>query len=796
MEAADTEGRMRQAVILAGGRGTRLGALARDIPKPLMPVAGDVRFLDYLLHNIARHGVEDIILLAGHLAAVVRERYDGARVLGARVRVAAEPEPAGTGGALRYAADTLDDVFLMANGDSFLDMNYLALAQALGGGDIGAMALRRVPNAARFGRVETQGDRVVGFHEKDASFQGEALISAGVYVLRRAVLDHLTPAPCSLETDVFPKLAQAGALAGAEFDGYFIDIGLPETLSEARAALPAQMRRAAVLFDRDGTLIHDEGYTYKPEALRWRQGAVEAIRACNDSGRLAIVVTNQAGVARGLYSEDDVRAFHAHMQAELLAHGAHIDTFYHCPYHGEGVVPEFAFADHPDRKPNPGMLRRALAEWPIDAAASVVVGDKTHDVEAARAAGLRGILVAPGELLAAVSARPSALTMKDDSAAKLKQRAAAARAWLFEHALPLWWERGFDRAAKCFHERLNLDGSPVSAPRRIRVQARQTAVYARAGRLGWGGPWREATEAGAAVLLQRGLRADGGVRHALDDSGHPLDDRRDLYDLAFVVFALAEAAQALGERPDLITAAAELADWAARNWSHPQGGFREGDITPTPPRRQNPHMHMFEAMLALHEASGEPRHLDRASEIARLLETRLLDARHGALPEYFDDAWRPQAGGEGAVCEPGHHFEWSWLLCRWHALGGGNLGEVAEKLRVHAEIYGVERDSEAVYDAVFLDGRARVTSSRFWPHTERIKANLVRYERTRDPNAADAAARAFDMLMRYCDTPLKGLWRDKRLPEGVFVEETAPASSFYHAMLAMFELIRVADALD
>lgn len=376
----------------------------------------------------------------------------------------------------------------------------------------------------------------------------------------------------------------------------------------------------------------------------------------------------------------------------------------------------------------------------------------------------------------------------------LKQRAATARAWLFDAALPLWWERGFDRHAACFHEQLALDGAPVPSPRRIRVQARQTAVYARAGRLGWAGPWREAVEVGADVLTKRTIRADGGVRHLLSAAGEPLDDRRDLYDLAFVVFGLAEAARALGGRDDLVSTAMALLDWADAHWAHPAGGFREGEVAPAPPRRQNPHMHLFEATLALHQATGDG--LERASALARLLETRLFDARFGALREYFDDDWRPLSGDEGHICEPGHQFEWSWLLHRWRALGGGDLLALADRLRAHGERHGVNPATGAVYDEVWIDGRVRTPSSRLWPHTERLKANLVRFERTRDGAAAEAASQAFDMLMRYCDAPVRGLWRDKVLADGSFADGPAPASSFYHIIIALDELIRIADALE
>jgi D-glycero-D-manno-heptose 1,7-bisphosphate phosphatase len=784
---------MRQAIILVGGRGTRLGELARDRPKPLMPIAGDVPFLDYLLEDIARHGVKEIILLAGHLGEHVRERYDGAGIRGASVRVVVEPAAAGTAGALRYVADQLDDVFLMSNGDSLFDMNYLALAQALGPDDLGAMALRNVPDATRFGRVEFADGRINAFHEKDASFHGEALISAGIYVLRRSVLDLVTPPPCSIEVDLFPKLVQAGKLAGRIFGGYFIDIGLPDTLGQARAEVPGETRRGAVFFDRDGTLIVDDGYTHKVDDLRWQPGAIDAVRAVNDAGLLALVVTNQSGIARGLYGEAEMHRFHDHMQSELAKHGAHIDAFYYSPYHADGVVPEYTHAAHPDRKPQPGMLRRALIEWPIDRARSFVVGDTALDVGAANALALKSFKVAPAEILQAVrtgiSETPAPLP--DRSAQILHACAARARAWLFNHALPLWWERGFDKTTATFHERMTIDGRPVPMRRRIRVQARQTVVFARAGRLGWQGPWRDAVNAGLDTLLAKGLRPDGGTRFSLDSEGRPDDDRRDLYDTAFVLFALAEGAAALGGHAQAIKAAEDLLNWLEASWTHPQGGFLEGDITPVPPRRQNPHMHVFEALLSLYEATGAQIHLDRASRIAALFRDKIFDQIRGALPEYFTDAWRPAPGEDGAICEPGHHFEWSWLLHRWNALGGGDMSAIAERLRVHAEVYGVRLSDGVTMDELFLDGRPRTPSLRLWPQTERMKANLARFERTRDPASAAAAAQAFAALMWFCDTPCPGTWRERASAEGIFIEEDAPASSLYHIMFALFELNRV-----
>jgi mannose-6-phosphate isomerase len=356
--------------------------------------------------------------------------------------------------------------------------------------------------------------------------------------------------------------------------------------------------------------------------------------------------------------------------------------------------------------------------------------------------------------------------------------AARARAWLFDDALPLWWTQGFDRAHGLWHEVLRLDGAPdAQRPRRLRVQARQTAVYAIAGRLGWPGPWRDAVEAGVAVLLGPG----SGPVHKLAPDGAVIDARVDLYDQAFVLFALAQAARAL-QRDELLGECEAL--WGTLVPA-PQGGFDEGAVAPSPPRRQNPHMHLFEAALTLAAVTGAPRWRGRADALGALFRDRLFDSGRGVLPELFDADWRALA--DSAV-EPGHHYEWAWLLGEWANAGGDALASAQDQLVAFAETRGIAPHG-APWDELTPDGVVRAPTSRLWPNTERIKAGVCLHARTGDAGSRDMAIAGFEALFAYLDTPVRGLWRDRRGVDGVFIEEPAPASSFYHIIVAFAALL-------
>jgi D-glycero-D-manno-heptose 1,7-bisphosphate phosphatase len=389
-----------QCVVLIGGRGTRLGALTEQTPKPLLRV-GDTPFVEVLIGEALRRGFNDLLLLAGYRAEAVEEyavSLRGRLPAGCTVRVSIEPEPLGTGGAVRHAADWLADSFLLLNGDTWFDFNWLDLFGVAG--TYSALAGRRVLDSGRHECVQITSSSVTEILRRTAT-NGSAVVNGGVYVMRKSDFRAFS-GRFSIEDDLLPTLVARSQLKGQEYDGFFLDIGLPETFENAQTSIPARRRRPAVLFDRDGVLNHDDNYVGSPDRLRWTEGAKEAVRLANDLGYYVFVVTNQAGVARGFYDEAAVRSLHRWMSDELRSEGAWIDDWRYCPYHPEASVQRYRAA-HPWRKPEPGMILDLIRSWPVDVDQSILIGDQESDCAAASAAGIPSFLFPGGNLYEFIS---------------------------------------------------------------------------------------------------------------------------------------------------------------------------------------------------------------------------------------------------------------------------------------------------------------------------------------------------------------------------------------------------------
>jgi mannose-6-phosphate isomerase len=362
---------------------------------------------------------------------------------------------------------------------------------------------------------------------------------------------------------------------------------------------------------------------------------------------------------------------------------------------------------------------------------------------------------------------------------------ATLKALMIDHALPLWGTTGWDRQRGGFVERLDTGGSPqTEAPRRVRVQARQVYCYAKAAQLDWYSPAKELALQGLDYLLAKARSPDGGFVHMLTCDGAVEDARRDTYDHAFVLLALANVYQITQDaqvRAE-IDATLRFIDQRLRS---PHGGFIEG-LPATMPRRQNPQMHLFEAMIALFDATGDPVFQNRAGDFFGLFVGNLFDARTQVLGEYFEEDW---SRINPVVVEPGHLAEWTWLLKGFERITGCPTGRQRTALMPSLLRY---RDAAGcLVDEGNAAGQITKPSRRCWPQTELAKAWIAQAEGG-EAGAEDEARAALTLLKtHYLDHPVKGGWYDTFDGDGRSVVDFIPASSFYHILCAVSEAEQV-----
>jgi len=364
--------------------------------------------------------------------------------------------------------------------------------------------------------------------------------------------------------------------------------------------------------------------------------------------------------------------------------------------------------------------------------------------------------------------------------------------WLCDAAYPLWSTRGVDPAGG-FHERLTQDGEPLVEPRRSRVNPRQAYCFAIAPSLGWRGDSAALVKHGLDYWVAHYRRPDGLFRTLVNPDGRPRDDRALLYDQAFGLLAF--NVSSVGDMcAHCEQQSFELLSLVVRHMKRQGAGFESG-VPPSLPLQSNPHMHLFEAALAGCEVCSESSlWKPLADEIAELALSKFIDPSSGALREFFDAEWKPAAGIDGRLVEPGHQFEWAWLLLRW---GEPRQGEAHTRSRAAAlrlidigEHYGV-RNGLAT-NSLLDDFSPHDAGARLWPQTERLKAAALAARLTGEARYFTMAADAADGLMRYLDCPIPGLWRDRIDAQGNVVDEPAPASSFYHMVAAIAEISALA----
>lgn len=344
--------------------------------------------------------------------------------------------------------------------------------------------------------------------------------------------------------------------------------------------------------------------------------------------------------------------------------------------------------------------------------------------------------------------------------------------WLTESALPLWMQEGVDPLGG-FQESLTSNGQPTAALHRTRVQGRQSFVFAFAERLGWHGAWAQIAPVGLAYLDSHCRRPDGLYATLTAPGGKVIDDTAMTYDQAFALLAAAELNH-LAAETNLEHKALDLLNALSLLRAHPEAGFVEQGGR----YLSNPNMHMLEACLAWIESGGQEVWRDVASGIVKIALERMIDPKCKLMREVFGSDWRPLDSIEGLGAEPGHQFEWAWLLERWAQLEGDNHAHETAQFLFQNGQRGIDPVRGVAIDEIDTEFRVRRGTARLWPQTEWLKAACI----FKDPIQRDAASTA---LWKYLQTTKAGLWYDKMDEDGCLLEEEAvPASSLYHIISA------------
>lgn len=376
-----------KVIILAGGFGTRLQSVVQDVPKPMADING-TPFLELLMTNMLHYGATEFILCVSYLREKIIDHF-GDDFRGVPVRYSVEEEALGTGGAIKQAFELYNlDEAVVINGDSFIKMDYADFYQKNKGNDI-AIALKYMTNASRYGLVETADGYITHFNEKSSETKA-GLINAGIYLIGKSLWKFAPEdKKFSFEKDILERHIAEMQAKFYQTEDYFIDIGVPESYAQALRELKDVIlpKCKALFLDRDGVINVDKHHVYKVEDCEFVNGIFDFCQKAKNKGYKLIVVTNQAGIAKGIYTKADYFKFRDYVHQAFIKHGCAIDGEYYCPYHPEATVTEYK-KDSEDRKPNPGMILKAAKDFNIDLSQSILIGDKEGDIEAGQKAGI------------------------------------------------------------------------------------------------------------------------------------------------------------------------------------------------------------------------------------------------------------------------------------------------------------------------------------------------------------------------------------------------------------------------
>ncbi|MDP4268219.1 MAG: HAD-IIIA family hydrolase [Bacteroidota bacterium] len=403
-----------KAVILAGGKGTRLNNLTNVIPKPMLKI-GDKPLLEHQIELLKRYDIQEIYILVNHLKDVIIDYFGDGKDFGVSITYYEEKEPLGTVGGLKEIEDFLDTDFVVLYGDVMINMDINRLLKFHFDHNSHCTLVLH-PNNHPFDSDLVEIDdkfRVTGFlpkpHPQNLYYRN--LVNAGAYVMNPVMFDYIEKGvKADFGKDIFPQIFPEIRMYGYNTAEYLKDMGTPSRLKEVNddfltgktEAYSYANKRKAVFMDRDGVINIEKSFISKPEDMILYDFTAEAIKKLNDAGFLTIVVTNQSVIARNLCDFEQLETIHKKLETDLGKVGAKLDRIYYCPHHPDKGYPEENAEYKIDcecRKPKIGMFRQALEDFNIDVENSYMIGDSERDIIFGINSGLKTIGVKTGYAL-------------------------------------------------------------------------------------------------------------------------------------------------------------------------------------------------------------------------------------------------------------------------------------------------------------------------------------------------------------------------------------------------------------
>lgn len=371
---------MKQAVILAGGFGTRLSHVVSDVPKPMAPIK-EKPFLEYIIKTLKKQGFDSFIFLTGYKSECIEKHFKDLK----NAEFIKEETALGTGGAILNAYDKLDDEFYVINGDTFFDIDY-SILENFGKDKPITLALRYTNNIERYGFVEIDDYYVIkSFLEKGKLPENriDGFINGGIYYVHKSVLkpyaDKFNNEFISLETEIFPKLLGNNDLYGLPMGGCFIDIGIPEDYYRAQDLIPdwiSREQKPALFIDKDGTIIENTEYPHGRD-FKIIESTVDILKTYATGNYHIVMITNQAGIGKDKFTIEQMNEGFEGIKEFYKKQEVIFDDIEYCPFHKDAVIKNYAY-DTILRKPNPGMILKACEKLKIDLKNSIMIGDNPN----------------------------------------------------------------------------------------------------------------------------------------------------------------------------------------------------------------------------------------------------------------------------------------------------------------------------------------------------------------------------------------------------------------------------------